>query len=107
MSLPAITAEGRLAADPQKRRTGAGVPVCRARLECADSQGRTTYLNVDLVGPTAHAVAASLSGGDYARADGRLKVRKTNGGHTVYVLEADDLRRVAMHDDAKAAEGIR
>lgn len=95
MSLPKITAEGRVAY-AQLRRTGSGIPVCRARLECEDEHGRTTFLNVDLLGPTAHAVAASLSAGDYARADGRLRVRKTNAGHTLYVLLADDLQRVSV-----------
>lgn len=105
MSLPTITAQGRLAVEPQKRRTASGMPVCRARLECSDERGRTTFLNVDLVGPTAHAVAASMSAGDHARADGRLRVRKTNAGHTVYAIEADDFRRVDLPADDTTIEG--
>jgi hypothetical protein len=99
MSLPMMTAEGRLMVAPQMRRNGRSEPVCRVRLECRGGH-RATWLNVDLVGPSAPTVAASLAAGDYAVATGHLANRTSRDGHLLYTLMADDLRRIDVPEVA-------
>jgi len=93
LGLPIITAVGRLVVNPRVRTTPRGDRICRVRLEC-QGEVRRTFVNVDLNGPSAPAVAASLAAGDYAQATGHLVHRVTREGQLVYTLEADDLRWV-------------
>ncbi|WP_456789752.1 single-stranded DNA-binding protein [Cellulomonas sp. P5_C5] len=93
MSLPTITAMGQLVVAPRVRTTPRGDRICRVRLACKGAS-RTTHLNVDLAGPHAPQVAASLAAGDYAHATGHLVHWTSRDGHLVYALEADELRWV-------------
>ena len=104
MSLPAVTATGRLTADPDLRETGTGHPVCRVRLACTDrrrqgggwADAATTYLDVDLVGRSAPDVAALLRSGDLVVATGALVQRQRRDGGHAYSLRADALGRVEV-----------
>ncbi len=90
MTLPTITATGRLGADPELRYLGSGKPVANFRIACDDRRKEgdewktlsTTWLAVDQWGDEAEAAAEHLKKGDLVTVVGQLNVREydTNDG---------------------------
>ncbi|MGV8910460.1 MAG: single-stranded DNA-binding protein [Propionicimonas sp.] len=105
MSLPSVTATGRLTASPELRRTGTGAPVCRMRLACTERRrttagrwvdGPTTFLDVDVLGRSAGSLTACLGVGDLVVATGLLVQRDRADGSHAFVLKADAVGRVEV-----------
>ncbi|GAB2747679.1 single-stranded DNA-binding protein [Nocardioides pakistanensis] len=101
MSLPAVTATGRLAADPELRYTQAGHAVASLRIACTDRRrtpsgdwedGDTTWLDVTAWRNLAEAAAEHLTKGDLVAVTGRLTQREHNG-KTYHGITADTLAR--------------
>lgn len=109
MSLPTMTATGRVTAQPELRTTPSGSVICRLRLACVERRrdrdtGRwfdaaTTSLDVDLHGPLAPATAATLAMGDLVTASGYLTQRERNG-HSYYTLKAEAVGRIPNKSEA-------
>jgi single-strand DNA-binding protein len=85
MTLPTITATGRLAADPDLSFTPSGKAVAKFRMACdknrKNDQGQwekvsTTWLAVDTWGDDAETVAHNLQKGDMVTVVGNLNVRE-------------------------------
>lgn len=84
MTLPTITATGRLGADPELRYLGSGKPVANFRIACDDRRKEgdewktlsTTWLAVDQWGDEAEAAAEHLKKGDLVTVVGQLNVRE-------------------------------
>lgn len=88
MTLPTITAQGRLSADPQLRFTGAGRAVAKLSIACNDNkrddQGAwhtvaTTWLDVSLWDAEAETAAEQLRKGDELIVSGLLLVETFEG----------------------------
>lgn len=99
MSLPTITATGRLIGPPEVRRDGTGATVLRLRLLCEDGP-RVTHLPVDLRSPGAAALAGRLREGDPVQVTGHLANRRTHAGHRLYFLLASGVRPLARPEVA-------
>jgi len=99
VSLPTISATGRVLHAPQVRATGDGLPVLRVLLLCEDGH-RATRLSVDLLGARARALEGALEAGDTVRVAGHLVARTTRAGHLLYTLQAHDLDRIDTPGEA-------
>ena len=84
MTLPSITATGRLGADPELKFTGSGKAVCNFRMACDKKKQEngewktlsTVWLSVSLWENDAEAAAEHLAKGDLVTVVGQLNVRE-------------------------------
>lgn len=107
MTLPSVTATGRLGANPELRYTSNGHPVASIRLACTERRrtpsgdwedGDTTWLDVTAWRNLAEAAAEHLAKGDAVTVTGRL-TQKERDGRTYYGVTADTLAKT-LHGKA-------
>ena len=107
MTLPTITATGRLTADPELRFAPSGVAVASFSIACNDRRkntqtgewedGDATFLNCSAWRTLAEQIAETLTKGDGVTITGRLKQRsydaKDGTRRTVYEVDIDAIGR--------------
>lgn len=109
MSLPMMTATGRVTATPELKALHGGPKVCHVRIACVERRrdletgqwfdSATTYLDVNLHGNLAAATAATLATGDLVVATGHLTQRDREGC-LYYALRAESPGRIPNRSEA-------
>jgi single-strand DNA-binding protein len=106
------TITGNLTADPELRYTPTGKAVAKLRIASTPrrpdgngwTDGQTTYLDIEVWGPTAENVAESLGKGDRAIASGKLITQawqSDNGPRSKLVLVAEEVGPSLRYATAK------